>query len=227
MSRKSNTQKIEELKRVQEELRKDNENREWEAKKAKLPALLQLAMAAMNANRVKTWAKNHGPVDDAKKAEINKNIEETQKAFEKSFREIASNDPRIRNWWGAELQKAYVQGAPEALLIYYLSDNPNTKPRAFALKNAADEYVRGWELLGKKNRKELPGPIEVRGNGALAVQLLIEQLKAGDAIQKAQAEIVEILFEDPISNLGKPVAAEPKTEGFVLGEVAGPEETDK
>ena len=45
-------------------------------------------------------------------------------------------------------------------------------------------------MLGKKekDRKELSGPIEIVGNGELAVQSLIEQLSAGDEIQKIQEQ---------------------------------------
>lgn len=212
----NNKARIEQLKKVQEELKKDKATQEKESRKAKFPALMQLAITAMRACRELTWS-NKNSADTTKKAALMLSVSEATKAFVKAYREIVRND--LGRWWGAELQKAYIQDNSEALLVYYLSDNPDkTKPLAWSLKKAADEYIRGWEMLGKKNRTTLSGPIDVVGNGSLAVQMLIEQLKTGDEIQKAQAEIVEILFEDPIDALGKKPTEKAEPEGFILGE---------
>jgi len=217
MSHRNKTDEIAELKARQEQLQEAKKNQEKESRKAKFPNLIQLAMAAMKCNREKTWNTKHGGADPAKLSELTKKVRESGKAFLKAFRQIVHND--LKRWWGAELQKAYIQGAPEALLVFYLSDDPNkTKPLAYALKNAADEYIQGWALLGKKKREELPGPIDKVGNGSLAVQILIEQLKNGDDIQKLQAQILEKVFEDPIDALGQ---KNPEPTGFTLGETLG------
>jgi len=209
---------LEQLRAIYEKL---EEEKIAASRNAKLLALKQLADIAMKANRERTWNNKQGSADTVKKAELDKRVQEAQGAFRKGYLEMVSKDQRMKRWWGAELQKAYIQGAPEALLIYYLSDNPDkTKPLAYSLKKAADDYIRGWELLGKKSRKELHGPIDIVGNGALAVQILIEQLKAGDDIQKTQAQILEIVFEDPISALGQ---KNPETTGLgiELGKIIG------
>ncbi|MDO8442646.1 MAG: hypothetical protein Q7S81_00040 [bacterium] len=208
---------LEQLRAMQDKIKKDNEIQERESRKAKFPGLLQLAIVAMRACRELTWNNKHGASDAAKKSELMGKVTETTEAFVKAYRQIVGNDLGL--WWGAELQKEYVKGAPEALLVYYLSDNPNkTKPLAYKLKEAADEYVRGWGMLGKKekDRKELSGPIEIVGNGELAVQSLIEQLSAGDEIQKIQVTMLEELFKDPITHLGKP-AEDPEKKNFTLG----------
>ena len=215
----SKTDEVSRLRAIQEELQKERETQEKESRKAKFPDLMQLAIAAMRACRELTWNNKKGSTDAGKKAELIKSVGEATKAFVKAYREIVRND--LTRWWGAELQKEYVKGAPKALLEYYLSDEPDkTKPLAYTLEKAADDYVRGWELLGRKNRKELPGPIEIVGNGALAVQMLIEQLSAGDEIQKVQAKILEIVFKDPITYIGKP-AESTEAKNFTLGETLG------
>ncbi|MCL5017094.1 MAG: hypothetical protein M1155_00290 [Patescibacteria group bacterium] len=217
MSRKNRTDEVNELRAKMEKLQEEKAMREKESRKAKFPELMQLAIAAMRAARELTWHNKKGQRDETVKTELVNKVVETTKAFTKAYREIVRND--LKRWWGAELQKQYIQGAPEALLVYYLSDNPDaTKPLAYTLKKAAEDYVRGWEMLGKKNRKELPGPIEVKGNGALAVQILIERLQNGDELQKLQAQILEKVFEDPISALGQ---KDPEVKGFRLGETLG------
>ncbi len=217
MSRSNRTDELNKLRALQDKILRE---KEVEARSARLSALLVLAKAAMNEKRAETWGNKHGNVDAAKKSELEQRVKETREAFVKGFRETVGNDPRMRRWWGAELQKAVIQGAPEALLMHYLSaEGPEkTKALSYSLKKAADDYVRGWELLGKKERKELSGPLDRVGNSALAVQIVIEQLKAGDEIQKAQGQILEILFEDPIAALGQ---KNPKPEGFSLGETLG------
>lgn len=208
---------LEQLRAMQDQIKKDNEIQERESRKAKFPDLLKLAIAAMKACKELTWNNKHGASDAAKKSELMKKVTETTEAFTKAYRQIVGNDLAL--WWGAELQKEYVKGAPEALLVYYLSDNPNkTKAIAYKLKEAADEYVCGWGMLGKKekDRKELSGPIEIVDNGELAVQALIEQLSVGDKIQEIQAIMLEKLFKDPIAHLGKP-AEDPEKKNFALG----------
>jgi hypothetical protein len=215
---------LSELKAAQQELQKEKEIEERKSRIAKLASVLMpLAVTAMRACRELTWSNKNGPADAGKKAELTQKIAEATKAFAKAYREIVCKSPDIKNWWGAELQKEYVKGAPKALLEYYLSDEPDrTKPLAYKLEEAADEYVRGWEMLGRKNRKELHGPVEAVGNGALAVEVLIEQLNAGDKIQKIQVQILERLFKGPISALGKksekPVEAKNPTLGETLNE---------
>lgn len=218
MNRQNRTDEINRLRAMQKELQKDKENQERESKKAKLPALLQLAITAMKACREKTWhIKKQGSVDAAKAAELNKKVLEDSEVFKKAYRQIVTYD--LKRLWAAELQKAYVQGAPEVLLIYYLSDNPErTRGLAYSLKKAADDYIRGWELLGKKNRAELPGPLEAKGNGALAVKLLIEQLEEGDEIQKLQAQILKIVFEPMAALEQKDTSEQQNPKGFMLGE---------
>lgn len=204
-----------ELRNRMEQLQEARINQERNARKAKFPDLMQLAITAMRLNKEKTWNEKQAPADSVKIAELDKKVKEATEAFVKAYRQIVRNDLKRR--WGAELQKAYIQDAPEALLVFYLSDSPEkTKPLAYSLKKAADDYVRGWEMLGKKNRKELPGPIDVVGNGDLAVQVLIEQLKVEGEVQKMQAQILEIVFEDPISAIGKKA---PEITGFPIGEI--------
>lgn len=211
MSRNAN--EAQRLRELMEKLEAEKKIQERESRKAKFPALIQLAITAMKFNRERTWNSTKGAADAAKKAELDKKVKDATEEFVKTYREIVRND--LGRWWGAALQKEYIKGAPEALLTYYLSDNPEkTKPLAYFLKKAADDYIRGWELLGNKNRKELSGPIDVVGNGDLAVQTLIEQLRAGDELQKTQAKILELVFEDPISALGKKA---PETSDAVFG----------
>ena len=204
-----------ELRNRMEQLQEANIHQERNARMAKFPYLIQLAIAAMKAYGELTWNNKHNAADAAKKAELMKKVKEATEAFVKTYREIVRNDLKRR--WGAELQKEYVKGAPKELLVYYLSDNPNkTRTLACKLQDAADDYVRGWKMLGKKDRKELPGPIEIVGNGELAVQVLIEQLKVEGEVQKMQAQILEIVFENPISAIGKKAL---EITGFPIGEV--------
>ena len=210
--------KIDELNRLRALQRELEENRKRETRTANFVILKQLAIAAMKANRERTWYTKQIPngfVDTVKKAELDRKVNETHTEFIKKFREFVGNDQRNRRWWGAELQKAYIQGAPEALLVGGLSDNhEESKPLAWTLKKAADEYLRGWGMINRKDRAKLPGPIDIIGNGDLAVQILIDQLKeSGDDIQITQAQILEIVFEDPISALGRKHS---KTDGFRL-----------
>jgi len=205
------------LRQLQKELEK---SKEQETRKANFQTLKQLAIADMKANRERTWYVKQIPngfVDTVKKAELDRKVNEAHAEFVKKFQEFVGNNPRNRRWWGAELQKAYIQGAPQALLVNGLSDDSDqSKPLAWTLKRAADDYIRGWAMLNRKDQATLPGPLDVTGNGALAVQLLIEQLKdSGDEINETQAQILEIEFEDPISALGQKNI---KTEGFTLGE---------
>ena len=215
MSHYNKADKMNELRARMEQLEEARINQERNARMAKFSDLMQLAIMAMRSNRERTWNNKQGSVDATKKAELDRKVKEDGEAFVKAYRQIVRNDLKRR--WGAELQKEYIQGAPEALLVFYLSDSPEkTKPMACSLKKAADDYVRGWEMLGKKNRKELPGPIEVVGNGDLAVQILIEQLKTEGEIQKTLAQLLELAFEDPISAIGKKA---PEITGFPIGEV--------
>jgi hypothetical protein len=215
MSRKNWGDEVNELRARMEKLQKEKEAKERESRLARFPELMALAIAAMKASKELTWNNKQGnTADTGKKTELIKKAAETSAAFIKGYREIVKND--LKWEWGAELQKSYVQSAPEALLIYYLSDSPNqTKPLAYSLKKAAEDYIYGWELLGKKERQKLPGPIDKVGNGALAVQILIEQLKEGDDIQKLQAQILEKVFHEPINHFGQK-KSEPKN--FTLGE---------
>ncbi len=218
MSRPNKTDEMKRLRELQEQLETAKVEQEKNSRKAKFPELLALALTAMKSNRERTWNIKKGSADNDTMAKLNEKVKTDGEAFVKAYRRIVRND--LKRWWGAELQKAYIQGAPDALLVFYLSDNPNeTKPLAYALKKAADDYVRGWELLGKKNRKELSGPLDRVGNGALAVQILIEQLKAGgDKLQEVQAKILEITFADPIAALGQKNS---ESDGFTLGETLG------
>lgn len=202
MNRVFRSDEVRRLRELGKKLEESKVIQEKESRKAKFPGLMQFAVASMNSNRSRTWNNKQGSLDADKKAELDKKVSEDRLAFDNAYRQIVRND--LRNWWGAEVQKAYIQGMPEALLIYYLSDDPaRTQKLSYALKKAADDYIRGWELLGKKNRKELSGPIDAADNGLLAVQMLIEQLKKGDGIQQTQAKILEIVFESPISALGR------------------------
>lgn len=222
MSRNNKADEAARLRALRDQLEEEKVRQEKEGRKSKFPALMQLAITAMRSSRERTWLLKQGSGDAAKKAEADKKVKADNEAFVKAFRQIVRND--LKRWWAAELQAAYIKGAPEALLTYYLSDNPaKTKPLAYALKKAGDDYVRGWELLGKKKREEMPGPIEVKGNGALAVQILIEQLSEGDDIQKTQAKILEIVFKDPIEALGQKPS---ESTGFTLGDTLSADEKE-
>lgn len=211
------TDEINRLRQLQKELEK---RKEEETRIANFQSLKQLAIADMKANRERTWYVKQIPngfVDTVKKAELDRKVNEAHTEFLNKFREIVGSNPRNRRWWGAELQKAYIQGAPQALLINGLSDNPEqSKPLAWTLKRAADDYIRGWAMLNRKDQADLPGPLDIIGNGNLAIEVLIEQLKdSGDEISETQAKILEIEFEDPISALGQ---KQTKTGGFTLGD---------
>jgi hypothetical protein len=178
---------------------------------------MKLAVTAMRACRELTWGKKKGSLDAGKKAEMSQKVKENTEMFLRAYRQIVGND--LKSQWSTEVQKEYVKGAPEALLMYYLSDNPSAvKGLAHSLKKAADKYVRGWEMLGRNKRNELPGPMEITGNGTLAVQILIEQLKDGDEIQKVQAQILKAVFEKPLSTLAAKPANPPEPKGFTLGD---------
>jgi len=218
---------LNELRAAQQKLEEEKKDQERKARIAGLPALVQLAVAAMKACGALTWHNKHSPADAEKKSELAQKVKESAETFKKAYRKIVGNGPdNIKNWWGAELQKEYVKGASKALLEYYLSDEPDkTKPLAYKLEEAADQYVRGWGMLGKKDRKALHGPLERIGNGKLAVEMLIEQLREGDEIQKIQVQILEGLFEGPISALGTP-AQDPEAENFKLGQNLSPKNED-
>jgi hypothetical protein len=189
----------------------------------KIEKLTTIAITAMKANRALTWAKaNKEPTETEKR----KQNEEKYKEFIDALKEIPQKNLHD---WTQRVQLAYIKNKAPKQIFYYLGGNERDFGRlGYRLEKSADEYVKGWKLLGHKDREELLAPLFIvspyelglpvtDNEGILCVQLLISKLKKGNWAQKEQAKIVEKHFEKIIARLGKKMPEK----GFILGEILG------
>ena len=175
-----------------------------------LKKLLGIAETSMESFRefMRTKKRKEGTNEQEMK-NLEKRVSEDRLYFNAQFRAVVLAN-HWQSVWKEAVLKEYVRMGRSAVFYYLSEDVEGTRGMASAYKKRADEFVRGWQMLGMADRRDLPGPTDIVNkfglglpvtgdDGTIAILLLVSKLKEKGALEKKQAEILEMLFSNSIA----------------------------